>query len=141
MDPEKHSVPRRKVNKKTFRKKTSGKDVAKGFWVSFKILLRTVFMLIIVAGCIAGGLLVGVVAGCIITTEPLTEAQLDITNSTALTSFVYDSEGNELVHIKGTANENRQLIKIEEVPDYFSQAFVAIEDERFYTHPGVDFKR
>ena len=71
MDPEKHSVPRRKVNKKTFRKKTSGKDVAKGFWVSFKILLRTVFMLIIVAGCIAGGLLVGVVAGCIITTEPL----------------------------------------------------------------------
>ena len=29
MDPEKHSVPRRKVNKKTFRKKTSGKDVAK----------------------------------------------------------------------------------------------------------------
>ena len=141
MDPEKHSVPRRKVNKKTFRKKTSGKDVAKGFWVSFKILLRTVFMLIIVAGCIAGGLLVGVVAGCIITTEPLTEAQLDITNSTALTSFVYDSEGNELVHIKGTANENRQLIKIEEVPDYFSKAFVAIEDERFYTHPGVDFKR
>ena len=141
MNPEKRAVPRRKVNKRTFRKKPSGKDVARGFWTSFKILFKTVFMLIIVVGCIAGGLLMGVVAGCIITTEPLTEEQLDIKNSTALTSFVYDSEGNELVHIKGTANENRQLVDIEEVPDYFQKAFVAIEDERFYTHNGVDFKR
>ena len=54
---------------------------------------------------------------------------------------MYDSQGNELVHIKGTANENRQLVDIEEVPDYFEKAFVAIEDERFYTHNGVDFKR
>lgn len=141
MNPEKRAVPRRKVNKRTFRKKPSGKDVARGFWTSFKILFKTVFMLIIVVGCIAGGLLMGVVAGCIITTEPLTEEQLDIKSSTALTSFVYDSQGNELVHIKGTANENRQLVDIEEVPDYFEKAFVAIEDERFYTHNGVDFKR
>lgn len=141
MEPEKRTVPRRKVNKRTFRKKASGKDVAKGFWVSFKIVLKTVFMLIIIAGCIAGGLLMGVVAGCIITTEPITEEQLDIKNTTALTSFVYDVQGNELVHIKGTANQNRQLISIEEVPDYFAKAFVAIEDERFYTHKGVDVKR
>ena len=79
MNPEKRAVPRRKVNKRTFRKKPSGKDVARGFWTSFKILFKTVFMLIIVVGCIAGGLLMGVVAGCIITTEPLTEEQLDIT--------------------------------------------------------------
>lgn len=39
MDPEKHSVPRRKVNKKTFRKKTSGKDVAKGFGFRLKYCL------------------------------------------------------------------------------------------------------
>lgn len=141
MDPEKRTVPRRKVNKRTFRKKASGKDVARGFWVSFKILLKTVFMILIIAGCIAGGLLMGVVAGCIITTEPVTEEELDLTNAKALTSFVYDSEGNELAHMKGQSNINRQLIDIKEVPDYFSKAFIAIEDERFYTHKGVDFKR
>lgn len=141
MDTEKHAVPRRKVNKRTFRKKASGKDVAKGFWVSFKIILKTAVMVAMIALCVAGGLLMGVVAGCIITTQPLTDEQLDIKNSTALTSFVYDAEGNEMAQIKGSANINRQLISIEEVPPYFAKAFVAIEDERFYTHKGVDIKR
>lgn len=141
MDTEKRPVPRRKVNKYTYRKKTTGADVAKGFWVSFKVLVKTVVLIAVIAGCIAGGLLIGVFAGCIITTNPLTEQELDITNSTALTSFIYDNQGNELVQMKGTTNENRQLISIEEVPDYFAKAFVAIEDERFYTHSGVDIKR
>lgn len=141
MDTNKRDISRRKVNKKVNKKRNPGKAVAKGFWVSFVVLLKTVFACIIIAGCIAGGLLIGVVAGCIITTEPLTEEQLDIKNSTALTSFVYDSEGNELVHIKGTANVNRQLADIEEIPENLKNAFIAIEDERFYSHSGIDVKR
>ena len=141
MEPERSGISRRKVNKKTFKQKPSGKDIAKGFWVSFKTIVKTCIAILLVVGCILGGLLIGVVAGCIITTKPLTAEDLDITNSTALTSFIYDSKGNELVSIQGTANENRQLVEIEEVPDYFAKAFVAIEDERFYTHTGVDVKR
>lgn len=141
MEPEKHAISRRKVNKKTYKKVEKRNSVAKGFWVSFKVLVRTVFIVTIVALCVVSGLLLGIVAGCIITTEPLTKEDLDITNSTALTSFVYDSQGNELVSIKGSTNENRQLVDIEEVPKYLSDAFVAIEDERFYTHEGIDFKR
>ena len=141
MEPERSGISRRKVNKKTFKQKPSGKDIAKGFWVSFKTIVKTCIAILLVVGCILGGLLIGVVAGCIITTKPLTAEDLDITNSTALTSFIYDSKGNELVSIQGTANENRQLVEIEEVPDYFAKAFVAIEDERFYTHTGVDLKR
>jgi len=121
--------------------KNTGKKILKGFWVSFKTAIKTCLAILLVAGCIVGGLLIGVVAGCIITTEPLTEKDFDIKNSTALTSFIYDSKGNELVRIQGTANENRLLVDIEEVPDYFAKAFVAIEDERFYTHSGVDTKR
>lgn len=129
------------TNKKTTTQKSTGQKVLKGFWISFKTIIKTCLVVLLIAGCVVGGLLIGVVAGCIITTEPLTEKDLDITNSTALTSFIYDSEGNELVSIQGTANENRQLVDIEEVPDYFAKAFVAIEDERFYTHSGIDFKR
>ena len=119
MEPEKSGISRRKVNKKTFKQKPSGKDIAKGFWVSFKTIIKTCIVVLLVAGCILGGLLIGVVAGCIITTEPLTAEDLDITNSTALTSFIYDSKGNELVSIQGTANEKRKTNSgsVYELPD------------------------
>ena len=32
-------------------------------------------------------------------------------------------------------------VDLEEMPKYLPQAAVAIEDQRFYTHPGVDWKR
>lgn len=37
-------------------------------------------------------------------------------------------------------HENRQLIDIEQIPDHVLQAFVAIEDRRFYRHAGIDLK-
>ncbi len=36
--------------------------------------------------------------------------------------------------------KNRTLVDISEVPEHVQQAFVAIEDSRFYEHAGVDFK-
>jgi penicillin-binding protein 1A len=35
--------------------------------------------------------------------------------------------------------ERRNIIAIEEIPSYLKNAVVAIEDERFYTHGGVDY--
>ncbi len=132
------SAKKKKVSKE---KKDPVQIISKSFWVTFVVILKTAVIVAVIAACIAGGLLVGVVAGCIITTKPLTDEQLDIKNSTALTSFVYDSQGNELVHIKGTSNVNRQLADIEDIPVNLRNAFIAIEDERFYTHSGVDIKR
>lgn len=37
-------------------------------------------------------------------------------------------------------NENRKLISIENIPDHVQNAFIAIEDRRFYKHAGIDFK-
>ena len=59
-------------------------------------------------------------------------------------SFIYyqDKESGEWVEyqtIHGT--ENRIWVDIEEMPDALWQAAVAIEDERFFTHQGVDWKR
>ncbi|UOR13193.1 transglycosylase domain-containing protein [Halobacillus amylolyticus] len=36
--------------------------------------------------------------------------------------------------------ENRMLVDISQIPEHVQQAFVAIEDSRFYEHAGVDFK-
>ncbi|MEC5423679.1 transglycosylase domain-containing protein [Virgibacillus sp. C22-A2] len=37
-------------------------------------------------------------------------------------------------------NENRSLVGIEEVPEHVINAFLAIEDRRFYEHAGIDFR-
>ena len=53
-------------------------------------------------------------------------------------SHIYDSAGNEIAIIHAT--ENRVPVKIEQIPMNLQNAFVAIEDNRFYEHKGVDFR-
>ena len=38
------------------------------------------------------------------------------------------------------AGSNRVYKSIDEIPDYLGKAFVAIEDERFYQHNGIDLQ-
>lgn len=51
-------------------------------------------------------------------------------------SKIYDSKGRFLTDISGS--ERRSYVKIDELPSYVPEAFVAIEDARFYQHFGVD---
>ncbi|MFZ3578675.1 transglycosylase domain-containing protein [Virgibacillus sp. DJP39] len=37
-------------------------------------------------------------------------------------------------------NENRTLVSIDDVPKHVQEAFIAVEDRRFYEHAGVDFQ-
>ncbi len=54
-------------------------------------------------------------------------------------TIVYDREGNEIDQYVST-NSNRIMVDMEEIPDHLGKAFVAIEDQRFYQHNGIDFK-
>lgn len=54
-------------------------------------------------------------------------------------TIVYDREGNELDQYVST-NSNRIEVDMDQVPKHLGQAIVAIEDERFYQHNGIDFK-
>ncbi|MFT4414812.1 transglycosylase domain-containing protein [Fredinandcohnia humi] len=36
--------------------------------------------------------------------------------------------------------ENRDLISLQDIPDYVQQAFIAVEDTRFYQHHGIDIQ-
>ncbi|WP_294146400.1 penicillin-binding protein 1A [uncultured Selenomonas sp.] len=51
-------------------------------------------------------------------------------------SHIYDTNGNEIANIH--ADENREPVKIAQVPKDLQNAFVAVEDNRFYDHMGVD---
>lgn len=37
-------------------------------------------------------------------------------------------------------DENREIVGIEDIPDHVQEAFVAVEDSRFYKHNGIDVK-
>ena len=54
-------------------------------------------------------------------------------------TIVYDREGNELDQYVST-DSNRIRVTMDMVPEHLGQAFIAIEDERFYQHNGIDYK-
>lgn len=58
---------------------------------------------------------------------------------TGYTTFVVDQNGNELERFVASGS-NRVYKTNEEIPQYLRDAFVAIEDERFYKHNGIDIK-
>jgi penicillin-binding protein 1B len=41
----------------------------------------------------------------------------------------------------GPDREQRQLVTLDDVPDHLVDAILAVEDQRFETHPGIDVKR
>lgn len=54
-------------------------------------------------------------------------------------SSIVDQNGTELESLNDS-NSNRIYKNFEEIPKYMADAFVAIEDERFYEHNGVDLQ-
>ena len=51
-------------------------------------------------------------------------------------SKILDRDGNVVEKIENL--ENRTIVKLSDVPQHLIDAFISIEDERFYSHNGVD---
>ncbi|MDO9535509.1 MAG: PBP1A family penicillin-binding protein [Bacillota bacterium] len=54
----------------------------------------------------------------------------------SVTSYIFDNDGNEITRLYN--EQNRIEIPLEQIPKHVQNAFIAIEDERFYEHFGVD---
>jgi penicillin-binding protein 1A len=65
---------------------------------------------------------------------PLREALPD----PAQRSVIYDADGRSLATL--ILDENRVVAKLKDIPTRVRNAVVAIEDDRFYEHEGVDFR-
>jgi penicillin-binding protein 1A len=86
-----------------------------------------------VAGLCAG---VGVVKGVIDNAPPVESINVI---PQGYKSVMVDSQGNQMAELV-EAGANRVWVDIEDVPEHVKNAFVAIEDERFYDHNGIDLK-
>ncbi len=133
MKPSKKSADSTAVKKPKKAKKHS---FIKKFILTF-ILCLIIFVLAI--GSAMAGLVGGAVYGYIKTSKPITEEQL-IAKASNRTTFIYDAKGNVIQKLTGRDNMDSEPITDKEVPEYLKDAIIAIEDERFETHPGVDIQ-
>lgn len=71
----------------------------------------------------------------IISKTPATDLN-NLSSSFNQSSYIYSKEGNLIEKIESL--EYRTLIDIDDIPDNVKNAFIAIEDHRFYKHKGLD---
>ncbi|RCX17466.1 penicillin-binding protein 1A [Anaerobacterium chartisolvens] len=120
---------------------TSKKKKQKQRKPAVRFLLRVIkiFLIIFIAvSCAAVGIAGGALVGFIKSTPPLDESKLKIQIQN---SSVYDSEEKKIAELNGSENKNRILASYDKIPKNLRNAFIAIEDERFESHNGIDIKR
>jgi len=98
--------------------------------------IRLFIVIILMVGFIATGITGGYVLA-IIKTAP----KIDPTNIDELlhqNSYILDENGNVIEKVLTV--QNRTSVSLDKIPKNLQNAFIAIEDERFYKHIGVDIK-
>lgn len=125
---------KRKNNKSLTRKK----DVKMKFKYKhpkIALVLKIVLVTFIIAVVIGAGIIIGLLSGLLGDDFSIDITELVLDDN----SVIVDSEGNVLAELSG--DENRKIVTLEEMSPYLPKAYIAIEDERFMTHHGVDIKR
>ena len=97
-----------------------------------RILFLSLIMLCVVCLCIGIGSFKGIIDNAPKVSE------VNITPLGAAT-FIYDEDGNRLQKLTAPTS-NRMPVAIEQIPEDMQHAVVAIEDERFYEHNGIDVR-
>ncbi len=110
---------------------SKSKKWGKRFALTF---FKTILLLVVAVG------IIGICAGLGVAKGILSSAP-DISNidvsPTGFSTFIYDSQGNQIAKLDAEGS-NRVPVSMDKIPVDLAHAFVAIEDERFYTHNGID---
>lgn len=99
-------------------------------------IIRWVLLTILSIICIAACLVMGVVVGIAKSTPALEEIQVA---PTQYPTTILDTNGTEILKLSA-ASAKRIEASLDEVPEVLKWAFIDLEDERFYSHKGIDLK-
>lgn len=101
--------------------------------IVLKVILTAIFIIglfvTVFAGLAAGSILE------VMKKSPAIDAE-SIKYEMSENSTIVDKDGKELESIR--TSEYRDIIDFKQMPQYLKDAFVAVEDERFYDHHGID---
>ena len=124
-------------NEKTVSSKTPKPKKQLPLVMKFILTVTKILIIFFIAlSCAAVGIIGGAIYGYIKTAPLITDDQIQLKK---FTSFIYDSKNNIIAELKG--EENRVWIDDKDIPQDLKDAYIAIEDERFETHPGIDLRR
>ena len=131
------------------RSQLKGKPTRCGFNRSWKHeifsfigdIVRVFVVAVLCLFFVFGGFGAGMLLGYASTTKPLSIGDLTSAEESQ-TSFVYDGKGNVIAKLTGAENVDRIYVSYSDIKNtYIDDAIIAIEDERFYEHSGIDIKR
>ena len=97
-----------------------------------KLLFIAVIAVIVAGSCLALGAAEGIIASA------PDVSTIDVSPEGYATK-IYDDGGNEIQTLS-TSGSNRIYVDVEDIPITLQHAFIAIEDERFYDHNGIDLQ-
>ena len=123
-----------KNNKKPGTKKSVNKN--KKQHTKLKTAIKIFIILILLLCVIGAGIVAGMFFGLFGNEFEITKDELKIGASNTV---VVDQNGAVIANLNG--DEKRKVITLADMSNYLPKAYVAIEDERYYKHSGVDFKR
>lgn len=124
---------KKEIDSKIDKINSSNKKVFNKIKLNVKIFAVIIVFTLILCAVFSG---VGIVRG-------LTDSAPDISEENIMPdgypSIIYDANGKKVQKLMGI-NANREYKKITDIPECVQDAFVAIEDARFYKHSGVDLQ-
>ncbi len=133
------------------KKATAKKVIKKSATISFvtfkKVfqwagsILLTLLLIGTICGIIVGGAFAIYVKNYLIEDYDITELKQNLDMTTTI--FYVDGDGNqvEMEDERIYGSENRSWVSYSTMPKHLVDAFLAIEDERYWVHNGVDWRR
>ncbi len=126
--------------RRTDKKRRKRKKQLTDKQIRFRKRLRlTILVAVAVCVVVCSGMFVGMYAAVSREIKDMNIEGLALNYASVI--YYTDSNGNEQELDKINSDSNRIWVDSSEISQYFKDAVVSIEDERFYSHHGVDIKR
>lgn len=124
--------------KKGVRKKQKALSQSSTKWGKkfFLTLIKVILVLMLALGIVGASAGIGIFKGILSCAPSISSVSV---TPTGFSTFAYDSQGNQIAKLVA-ADSNRIPVPWEKIPEDLAHAFVALEDERFYEHNGIDIK-
>ncbi len=128
MDFSKNGISKKQQQMKSSTSKVSSKS---------KVHIIRLLVIFVVILAIFGGLTgFGLINGMLDSAPEIDQINVI---PTGYKTSIYDKDGKLIETLVG-AGSNREYVTIEQIPEPLKNGFIAIEDERFYEHSGIDVK-